>query len=88
MCFPSGQKEHHQLQCHFWMPRHFKVSSEVYPLHGDTPLPWRHTPPMNTGLCLEKRVFYRLVSGLHASINIHLAAQYAVPGYYLCAYNY
>lgn len=31
------------------------------------------------GLCLEKRVFYRLVSGLHASINIHLAAQYAVP---------
>ena len=24
-------------------------------------------------------MFYRLVSGLHASINIHLAAQYAVP---------
>ncbi|XP_072030623.1 ERO1-like protein beta isoform X2 [Amphiura filiformis] len=28
------------------------------------------------GLCLEKRVFYRLVSGLHSSINIHLCADY------------
>ncbi|KPP62671.1 ERO1-like protein beta-like [Scleropages formosus] len=28
------------------------------------------------GLCLEKRVFYRLISGLHTSINIHLCAQY------------
>lgn len=26
--------------------------------------------------CLEERVFYRMVSGLHASINIHLAANY------------
>ncbi|RXN34218.1 ERO1 beta isoform X1 [Labeo rohita] len=29
-----------------------------------------------TGLCLEKRVFYRLISGLHSSINIHLCAEY------------
>uniref|UniRef100_A0AAY4EJU6 Endoplasmic reticulum oxidoreductase 1 beta n=1 Tax=Denticeps clupeoides TaxID=299321 RepID=A0AAY4EJU6_9TELE len=28
------------------------------------------------GLCLEKRVFYRLISGLHTSINIHLCAQH------------
>ncbi|KAA0707381.1 ERO1-like protein beta [Triplophysa tibetana] len=28
------------------------------------------------GLCLEKRVFYRLISGLHSSINIHLCAQH------------
>ncbi|XP_019745183.1 ERO1-like protein beta [Hippocampus comes] len=28
------------------------------------------------GLCLEKRVFYRLISGLHSSINIHLCAEY------------
>ncbi|KAK9502276.1 hypothetical protein O3M35_011075 [Rhynocoris fuscipes] len=28
------------------------------------------------GLCLEKRVFYRVVSGLHASINIHLSSQF------------
>uniref|UniRef100_A0A7N6A4I7 Endoplasmic reticulum oxidoreductase beta n=1 Tax=Anabas testudineus TaxID=64144 RepID=A0A7N6A4I7_ANATE len=27
-------------------------------------------------LCLEKRVFYRLISGLHSSINIHLCAKY------------
>ncbi|XP_068237084.1 ero1-like protein [Palaemon carinicauda] len=27
-------------------------------------------------MCLEKRTFYRAVSGLHTSINIHLSAQY------------
>ncbi|XP_054758734.2 ERO1-like protein alpha [Lytechinus pictus] len=27
-------------------------------------------------MCLEKRVFYRLISGLHSSINIHLCAKY------------
>lgn len=26
--------------------------------------------------CLEERVFYRMVSGLHASINVHLAANF------------
>lgn len=26
--------------------------------------------------CLEKRVFYRLISGLHASISIHICAEY------------
>jgi len=29
-----------------------------------------------TGMCLEKRVFYRVISGLHASINIHLCSKY------------
>uniref|UniRef100_A0A3Q0SG38 Endoplasmic reticulum oxidoreductase 1 beta n=1 Tax=Amphilophus citrinellus TaxID=61819 RepID=A0A3Q0SG38_AMPCI len=33
---------------------------------------------LSPGLCLEKRVFYRLISGLHSSINIHLCAQYLV----------
>ncbi|XP_029281950.1 ERO1-like protein beta isoform X4 [Cottoperca gobio] len=32
------------------------------------------------GLCLEKRVFYRLISGLHSSINIHLCAEYLLDG--------
>uniref|UniRef100_A0A4W4FR51 ERO1-like protein alpha n=1 Tax=Electrophorus electricus TaxID=8005 RepID=A0A4W4FR51_ELEEL len=27
-------------------------------------------------LCVEKRAFFRLVSGLHASINVHLSARY------------
>ncbi|XP_038056793.1 ERO1-like protein beta [Patiria miniata] len=31
-------------------------------------------------MCLEKRVFYRLVSGLHSSINIHLCANYLLSG--------
>jgi hypothetical protein len=30
--------------------------------------------------CLEKRAFYRLVSGLHSSINIHLCASYLHKG--------
>uniref|UniRef100_A0A8D0FNC8 ERO1-like protein alpha n=1 Tax=Strix occidentalis caurina TaxID=311401 RepID=A0A8D0FNC8_STROC len=29
-----------------------------------------------SGVCVEKRAFYKLVSGLHASINIHLSARY------------
>uniref|UniRef100_A0A8C2YY62 ERO1-like protein alpha n=1 Tax=Cyclopterus lumpus TaxID=8103 RepID=A0A8C2YY62_CYCLU len=28
------------------------------------------------GQCVEKRAFYRLISGLHASISIHLSARY------------
>ncbi|XP_059162228.1 ERO1-like protein beta isoform X2 [Physella acuta] len=31
------------------------------------------------GMCLEKRVFFRLISGLHTSINIHLCDQYLFP---------
>lgn len=27
-------------------------------------------------MCLEKRVFYRVISGLHTSINIHLSSKY------------
>ena len=30
----------------------------------------------STGMCLEKRAFYRVISGLHASINIHLCSKY------------
>lgn len=32
------------------------------------------------GLCLEKRAFYRAISGLHSSINIHLCSLYLFPG--------
>lgn len=28
------------------------------------------------GLCLEQRAFYRVISGLHSSINIHLCSNY------------
>ncbi len=31
-------------------------------------------------VCTEKRVFYRLISGLHASISVHLAAKYLTRG--------
>lgn len=31
---------------------------------------------LSAAMCLEKRAFYRVVSGLHASINIHLCAKY------------
>lgn len=29
-------------------------------------------------MCLEKRAFYRVISGLHASINIHLSSKYLI----------
>ncbi|CAF0852159.1 unnamed protein product [Brachionus calyciflorus] len=35
-------------------------------------------PEKNT--CLEKRFFYRLVSGLHTSINVHLSARFLHKG--------
>lgn len=28
------------------------------------------------GLCMEERAFYRLISGMHSSINIHLCSNY------------
>ncbi len=31
-------------------------------------------------LCLEKRAFYRVVSGLHSSITVHLCANYLIQG--------
>lgn len=37
---------------------------------------WRTTDCCGTDLCLEKRAFYRAISGLHTSINIHLCAEY------------
>ncbi|KAJ0051251.1 hypothetical protein NL108_016922, partial [Boleophthalmus pectinirostris] len=45
----------------------FKPRSVYRPLYPLAP---------SRGLCLEKRVFYRLISGLHSSINIHLSAEY------------
>ncbi|CAF88329.1 unnamed protein product, partial [Tetraodon nigroviridis] len=36
------------------------------------------------GQCVEKRAFYRLISGLHASINIHLSARYLLDEAFRC----
>lgn len=36
----------------------------------------KHLLFLSTGMCLEKRAFYRVVSGLHTSINIHLCSKY------------
>ncbi|EGO25220.1 hypothetical protein SERLADRAFT_386784, partial [Serpula lacrymans var. lacrymans S7.9] len=30
----------------------------------------------STGACLEKRVYYKIVSGLHASISTHICREY------------
>lgn len=35
--------------------------------------------PASEETCLEKRVYYRLISGLHASISIHLCHDYLDP---------
>ncbi|XP_013067900.1 ERO1-like protein alpha isoform X3 [Biomphalaria glabrata] len=34
---------------------------------------------IESSMCLEKRVFFRLISGLHTSINIHLCDKYLFP---------
>lgn len=45
--------------------------------------PYEHFPYVLSSdlsnMCLEKRVFYRAVSGMHTSINIHLCAKYLLP---------
>lgn len=33
-------------------------------------------PSMYANICLEQRAFYRMISGMHTSINIHLSAKY------------
>ena len=35
--------------------------------------------PASTEQCLEKRVFYRVISGLHASISIHICNEFLDP---------
>lgn len=37
-------------------------------------------PSGNNGMCLEKRVFYRLISGLHSAITVSIAAYNYKPG--------
>lgn len=47
---------------------------------GDTKQGKSIVTPMSknpyNGLCMEQRAFYRLISGMHTSINIHLSANY------------
>ncbi|KAL6111050.1 ero1b [Pungitius sinensis] len=54
----------------------FKPRSVYRPLNPLVPSRGESFYTWLEGLCLEKRVFYRLISGLHSSINIHLCAQY------------
>uniref|UniRef100_A0A665TLR6 Endoplasmic reticulum oxidoreductase beta n=1 Tax=Echeneis naucrates TaxID=173247 RepID=A0A665TLR6_ECHNA len=54
----------------------FKPRSVYRPLNPLAPSRGEGFYTWLEGLCLEKRVFYRLISGLHSSINIHLCADY------------
>uniref|UniRef100_A0A673J2L0 Endoplasmic reticulum oxidoreductase beta n=1 Tax=Sinocyclocheilus rhinocerous TaxID=307959 RepID=A0A673J2L0_9TELE len=54
----------------------FKPRSVYRPLNPLAPSRGEGFYKWMEGLCLEKRVFYRLISGLHSSINIHLCAEY------------
>ena len=38
-------------------------------------------------LCMEKRVFFRTLSGLHSSISIHLSAQYPILSQFMRTYG-
>lgn len=35
--------------------------------------------PLEQGLCLEKRTFFRLISGFHTSINVDVTANWLIP---------
>uniref|UniRef100_A0A2K6EJU0 Endoplasmic reticulum oxidoreductase 1 beta n=1 Tax=Propithecus coquereli TaxID=379532 RepID=A0A2K6EJU0_PROCO len=54
----------------------FKPRSVYRPLNPLAPSRGRCFIHTFLCLCLEKRVFYKLISGLHASINLHLCANY------------
>uniref|UniRef100_A0A8C2YUY6 Endoplasmic reticulum oxidoreductase 1 beta n=1 Tax=Chinchilla lanigera TaxID=34839 RepID=A0A8C2YUY6_CHILA len=54
----------------------FKPRSVYRPLNPLAPSRGESFYTWLEGLCLEKRVFYKLISGLHASINLHLCANY------------
>uniref|UniRef100_A0A667XPP3 Endoplasmic reticulum oxidoreductase 1 beta n=1 Tax=Myripristis murdjan TaxID=586833 RepID=A0A667XPP3_9TELE len=54
----------------------FKPRSVYRPLNPLAPSRGESRFVCRARLCLEKRVFYRLISGLHSSINIHLCAEY------------
>uniref|UniRef100_A0A8C5M1M1 Endoplasmic reticulum oxidoreductase 1 beta n=1 Tax=Leptobrachium leishanense TaxID=445787 RepID=A0A8C5M1M1_9ANUR len=58
----------------------FKPRSVYRPLNPLAPSIGESFYEWLEGLCLEKRVFYRLISGLHASINLHLSAKYLLEG--------
>ncbi|GMK56213.1 hypothetical protein CspeluHIS016_0300530 [Cutaneotrichosporon spelunceum] len=45
------------------------------PAMGLNPLQAGHAP-QDADLCEEKKLYYRLISGMHASISIHIAADY------------
>ena len=46
----------------------FKTSQEIKPKE-QLLLAWRSEEPKHSGQCLERRVFYKLISGLQASIS-------------------
>ncbi|CAI8018824.1 Ero1-like protein [Geodia barretti] len=47
-------------------------------IHSSVMLPFESS--LVQGMCLEKRAFFRILSGMHSSINIHLSALYRVSG--------
>uniref|UniRef100_A0A674C137 ERO1-like protein alpha n=1 Tax=Salmo trutta TaxID=8032 RepID=A0A674C137_SALTR len=51
-------------------PEAWQIWNSIYEENWKTFYSWLD------GQCVEKRAFFRLVSGLHSSINIHLSARY------------
>ena len=47
-------------------------------LHSPASLPYESS--LIQGMCLEKRAFFRIISGMHSSINVHLSAIYLISG--------
>nr|CAB3243635.1 ERO1-like protein beta [Phallusia mammillata] len=57
------------------------MTRNINPIFGNVPVgkSGKHVQISSSdlqGMCLEKRIFYRVISGLHTSINTHLSAEY------------
>uniref|UniRef100_A0A672TT50 ERO1-like protein alpha n=1 Tax=Strigops habroptila TaxID=2489341 RepID=A0A672TT50_STRHB len=57
-------------------PDAWKIWNSIYEENCFKPQNVKRPLESDRGVCVEKRAFYRLISGLHASINIHLSARY------------
>ncbi|KAG0143052.1 hypothetical protein CROQUDRAFT_135177 [Cronartium quercuum f. sp. fusiforme G11] len=59
------------------LPKAFPISNE--PSESGILTNPSRTEPVSDQTCLEKRVYYKLLSGLHTSISIHICDEYLDP---------
>uniref|UniRef100_A0A1L8DUA8 Putative endoplasmic reticulum oxidoreductin-1-like protein n=1 Tax=Nyssomyia neivai TaxID=330878 RepID=A0A1L8DUA8_9DIPT len=66
----------HKIWRSIYLENCFGSSKHKHSLSFIPYIPYTEITAGNSGICMEERVFYRLISGLHSSINIHLCANF------------